>query len=835
MTRYYLSQLEIEGFRGINNEGDPLSIHFKPDAVNSIFAPNAQGKSSIFEALCYAIKGHIPKLSMLPEVDQAGDYYCNRFHSAGQAHISIVLQPEDSSPNVVILLVRDKYGNRKVSSPSGHPNPEEILRSLDNDLCLLDQRTFLRFVEESPLNRGRAFSALLGIGRLSEVRQALAMLANTRTMNSDLGIADLVNQLVAVRDRAKSAVAGIAQPFEKLTGMDSPDPFDPSKVVQESTASLKGIDLIQSHFMSDTIATVDFDKVRETVRSAEQSDKYDKLTEIVKAIAALSALAPNSGEKEEQESIALAVAAREQALAATRGPLFKELYEILDQILKSDEWDEANKCPACKSALAEPLAPQIQKQLDEYSKVLAASSEISDLWATATWGARLRRLVHAPQIGADDPQVQLFARLDTNFKSGEVSVENLQLLLSLHSDLDNKRVGSLTALEAQKLELQKELPPSLVAITEKITYAEEIRKELAELEAAFSEVALLEKKLAHRQQWCRFITYASQAFGDAEVALSTQKTIAIESQYKDMYSTITNNPDVVPKLQKSAESEELFLLLEKFYGLANLRATTLLAESYRNALAISIFLSSALNHVSPARFVVLDDVTSSFDAGHQYALMELIRTKIARPGNTNGPQVIILSHDGLLEKYFDRLSSTTVWHHQRIQGLSPIGAVLAQAQQPNRLRQSAETFLNAGKTLQAEPLIRQYLEFKLLEIIRKVDIPVPLDFSIRDDKQMVQNCIDAIGTAVGLQTKAGTIILDSTQLANVSSTHVPALVSNWISHYSTGVASSLSPYTLRGVLDSVDKLADCFKYDCSCSGSTHRRYYKDLSSKCCGC
>jgi len=51
MSRYFLVKLEVEGFRGINNEGAPLELHFSEDRVNSLFAPNAQGKSSIFEAL----------------------------------------------------------------------------------------------------------------------------------------------------------------------------------------------------------------------------------------------------------------------------------------------------------------------------------------------------------------------------------------------------------------------------------------------------------------------------------------------------------------------------------------------------------------------------------------------------------------------------------------------------------------------------------------------------------------------------------------------------------------------------------------------------------------
>jgi recombinational DNA repair ATPase RecF len=50
-----LLALVLHAFRGINNEGTPLEIKFRPDAVNSIFAANGLGKSSLFEALTYAI------------------------------------------------------------------------------------------------------------------------------------------------------------------------------------------------------------------------------------------------------------------------------------------------------------------------------------------------------------------------------------------------------------------------------------------------------------------------------------------------------------------------------------------------------------------------------------------------------------------------------------------------------------------------------------------------------------------------------------------------------------------------------------------------------------
>jgi hypothetical protein len=226
-----------------------------------------------------------------------------------------------------------------------------------------------------------------------------------------------------------------------------------------------------------------------------------------------------------------------------------------------------------------------------------------------------------------------------------------------------------------------------------------------------------------------------------------------------MYEVITRNSEVVPTLRKDDHSEGLLLRLERFYGLLDLSAPTLLQESYRNALAISIFLSTALDHKGAARFVVLDDVTSSFDAGHQFFLMELLRTKIARPLNSEGPQVVVLSHDGLLQEYFDRMASEGQLHHQRLQGAPPSGFVFTQSRDADRLRHGAETALQAGQVDKASALVRQYLEFVLLGVIRSVDIPVPLDFPIRDDRKMVQNCIDTVTSMLDTHEKATDLIL----------------------------------------------------------------------------
>jgi len=167
--------------------------------------------------------------------------------------------------------------------------------------------------------------------------------------------------------------------------------------------------------------------------------------------------------------------------------------------------------------------------------------------------------------------------------------------------------------------------------------------------------------------------------------------------------------------------------------------------------------------------------------------------------------------------------------------MPPQGHVLTHTQDAARLKTAAARFLQAGQVTEAAPFLRQYLEYSLLKIIQKLDIPVPLDFVIRDDLKMASNCIDAIEAAIDLNTRAGGVILSTAQQADVMRTLLPGLLTNLINHYTTGTIGGISPHVLLGTLDDIDKLTDCFKYPCSCSGTTTQKFYRSLTARAKAC
>src|SRR3546814_19853576 len=89
MPRYFITRLTVEGFRGVNNESDPLDIRFRTATVNSVFAVNGLGKSSIFDAIYYSIFGTIPTHDVLQAQERPQYSFCNRFHTQKPAPIAL--------------------------------------------------------------------------------------------------------------------------------------------------------------------------------------------------------------------------------------------------------------------------------------------------------------------------------------------------------------------------------------------------------------------------------------------------------------------------------------------------------------------------------------------------------------------------------------------------------------------------------------------------------------------------------------------------------------------------------------------------------------------------
>lgn len=822
MTGWYLDQISIEGFRGINNEGAPLVLKFKPDSVNSLSAPNGIGKSSVFEAITYAITGRIPKLEELPAAERGPTYYLNRFHSGGVGTVALTLSPAAGGSVVTVTVTRDALGNRNVTA-SGSADGTAILAELDREFVLLDGKTFQYFIDLKPLERGRAFAGLLGLRRYSELRQALLGLSNTRAFNNHFGVAVRRAQILAAESSARRALNNIQQAYPALVGEDYDPAMTESNLLDRAHAALYGIELLKPLCEGKTFLEIDPGACVEAAKTAEGGEDREKLAQLLRqATAWQEALQPTPNDDSCKRLVDLADA-RDRALAETPGDLFRQLYGVSEQILAEEQWTDKNLCPTCERSGPDSVLDHVRKKIAVFDAVGQASSNVSAEWAGSGWG-QLTTLERLALAEGESPAISAIAEAGT---AGTITGEQARKIVERVRQLVQRAKEKIAAVTAEKEQLEKTLPPKLTAVVEKAEAARRLQTNLTDLKEARARVSKVQSELDRIQRVKDFVDRTCDIFSGAESRAATRRLEAIEPLAQSIFKSIMSD-DVVPALKKRAGTEELSISLAEFWNLHDVSAQALLSESYRNAFAISVYLAAASLYGGPAKFMILDDVTSSFDSGHQLLLMKVIREKFARPADPSGPEVIILSHDTALEKFFNTSANEGGWWHQRIEGTART-AILPQSGAVNKVRDSTLALLDAGNVTDAGPRIRLYLEYKLTEVITRLGIPVPPTIAFHEDKHLASNLIGAIKEQVKLQAAAATIVLDQSQQQGLT-TSIATIVGNYLSHWSTGQAQAFSAPMLKGVMSAIDDFAKCFQFE-DPPGSGQFRYYRSLTCK----
>lgn len=820
-TQWFLECIEIEGFRGINNEGSPLTLKFSPDCVSSISAPNGVGKSSIYEALSFAIRGKIPKLERLLQAERPQDYYLNRFHPGGVGTVKLALRPDNGGKAVSITVTRTAAGMRKVVGPAGI-DAEALLADLNREFVLLDAQTFQSFIDDKALDRGRAFSGLLGLAQYSVLRQQFQALCNTRAFNTHFDSSGHAAKKAAADRSVAAARASIATSYEGLVKEPLAAGTPAADSQQRCHAALHGIPVLVDHCADRPFMEVDIDACLGAVKTAEGGPKRERLSTIIRDEAKWAAANKAIPAEGDLPTLATLATAREDALKATSGDMLRQLYRLSEQIMAAHDWPSPTLCPTCGKDDGTSVLDAVHAKLGQYDAVEAATSALATEWAAKGWGelAELETLTIAT---GEAPRLR---QLTKGGEAGIISADEAKGLAA-HVVVLRKRAADYgAALAAERTQLEKELPPSLVVATTAVETARRLQADWTVLRAAEAESAAEVARSARVTRLKTFLDRASVTFASAESAMAAARLQKVEPLCKELFRHIMFSP-VVPALQKPEGSEELGIRLAEFWGLNDVSAQALLSESYRNGFAVSVYLAAASLYGGAPRFIILDDVTSSFDAGHQYHLVEVIRTRFSRPVRADGPQVILLSHDTLLEKLFNKHAGSAAWSHQRLEGTART-AVLPQAGAVNKVRDATIDLLQAGRVGDAAPRVRQYLEYTLHAVIDRCHIPVPLDIAFGDDKRTPGEYLKAIEAAVDLEGKAGRLILEAAQVQSLQ-LHSAAIVGNFLVHWATGQTQAFSAPALLGVMQAIDAFPDCFKYEPT--PGAPKKFYASLSRR----
>jgi len=195
-----------------------------------------------------------------------------------------------------------------------------------------------------------------------------------------------------------------------------------------------------------------------------------------------------------------------------------------------------------------------------------------------------------------------------------------------------------------------------------------------------------------------------------------------------------NNIQLIP-LEKNDEFVGITIQFEFFKNDVT-PPNKYLSESHLNCLGLAFFLTSvkAFNKIN--KFIVLDDVISSYDSNHRARLASFIYEKL------HDYQIIVLTHDKDWFDYFSRIVKGKNWLINTIRCDDLSGPVI-DLPLPN-LKEQIENQISAGNTDGLGNKMRKYLEGTLKKISKILGVLVRYENNDKNEDRMPNELLSAI-------------------------------------------------------------------------------------------
>ena len=247
------------------------------------------------------------------------------------------------------------------------------------------------------------------------------------------------------------------------------------------------------------------------------------------------------------------------------------------------------------------------------------------------------------------------------------------------------------------------------------------------------------------------------------------------------------------------------------------------SESHLNCFGLSFFLASVKAFNTINKFIVLDDVISSFDSTHRKRFAELIFEKFSKY------QIILLTHE---KEWFTNIVSPLAkkkgWLINEIKWTYSKGTHFEE--KPNDLREFIEASLAGSNVDNLGNPIRRYLEHSLKDICINLDVKVSFRYNINNEKRMPDELLNELKSRINdkstdLKAKIPTI----DRVANSS------LLGNLLSHDNPFNPKLGDLKAFWADIIELEKIFICDQSDCKRPKVTLKNYDNVANKIRCGC
>ncbi|SHF41468.1 RecF/RecN/SMC N terminal domain-containing protein [Flavobacterium fontis] len=429
---------------------------------------------------------------------------------------------------------------------------------------------------------------------------------------------------------------------------------------------------------------------------------------------------------------------------------FKELLNSGKNVIA--KYHKEDSCPLClQPKNIEELQSELSKRLEEIEE---SSKKLNDFNKSKTLVSEIA-LERAKRIDV------LLLNPDINNKENEVlkiEVQKIKDKIGAFQIASTIKVTSGEKIsEPEKINLVESDFDFQAKISERIIKLKEALKnnstilynEISSSKEAFLNIRLIEKQksILENQQNSLKIIYDEFIKKQKEGLENFITTFS--GKINEFYQFMNpNEPFQEIKIVTIGEDDELNgLTIEyKYEGNWVSPPQKYFSESHLNCFGLSFFLASVIAFNKESKFVVLDDVISSFDSTHRKKFADLIIEKF------NDYQFIVLTHEReWFENMIKPLAKKKGWYINEIKWSEDKGTHFDET--PSELKDFIEHNLSQGISNGMGNPIRRYMEQKLKDIASNTDTKMVFRFNEINEHRMCYELITSLKSTIKITNK----------------------------------------------------------------------------------
>ena len=713
-----IKSITIAGIRGIR---DTISLPLNEKSV-LLYGDNGTGKSSISDAIEWFYTDKVSHLSG-SEIDLKDALRNSYQRDDDTASIAISYNRNAIDATKNLFNKRGKLTSEISNSSDGF---QKYYSASQNENLLLRYQFLRGFIDKTKGEKQEHLSNIIGFSEVNKTKDVLRKAFNSikseiKTQNFEAQINNEKQTLIA---KIGAAVSQENNLFEKINEI-----IEPLKT-EITVNSIEDIDKVLNHIKKPA--------------NTKQITELQFLENTNNALSTLkSEISFIDGEYQKYFSEFNKIAEDIQSVMQT---FLAELLKSGETVI-SKKYHKEDNCPLClQEKNLEELKTDIQlrlKEIEESSKKKVAfdtaKKTISDIITE-----RLKR------VELTSNNTLLNEQENENIKK---AISNLSTKLSEYQKAANEKVtsgnklpsNSFLLLTEDDFKIQEQITARFEALQTvmKNDKSTELYANISAAKDAFLKIKRFEKdksKLEHQKNSLELIynEFVKRQKEGLESFINT-----FSSYINEFYQYM--NPDEQfheIRIITIGEEDELngITIEYKYNDLWVSPPQKYFSESHLNCFGISFFLASVIAFNKENKFIILDDVISSFDSTHRKRFADLLFEKFS------DYQFILLTHEAEWFSYVQQLAKRKGWTIGEIKWTEAKGTHLEE--KPTDLKEFIERELaNSSVETLGNP-IRKYLEAKLKDIAINLDVKVSFRLNDVNEKRMPDELLNELKSKI---------------------------------------------------------------------------------------